>query len=1145
MKAARAEAKKWASNGIEIAIKPQLDRANLEKIRQQLSKVVGRAMINPRLDQARMKAVKAQIDKQVGNISVRPKLDQTALKAIRERIDSIAGKATVNTKLDQASLKAIRQRINSSVGNISVRARLDQDSLAALRARLNSISATVTVKVRLDQASLAALRARLRAMSFRSTLSLDVDRDTLDELARRLAQIGPGFDNASQSARNFGDESSGAFSRAHGAARVFIALMPALLPMLGSLVQAAVGLGGALVATFVGAAATLGAFAVVAVPTFKKISDAAKKSREEIALMPPGIRDAAGALKTLQEEYKNLVARTEQNVGTAMAAGFSAATAAIKTLDPLINSMSTSLTHIGQEMTTYFGSAHWQGFVDFMSREMVPVWSSFWDIVKYLTRAVMELSVAFMPMAQWLLSSIATGMQQFAEWASKLAGDPAFHKWVEQAKESLRAFWDFLVAVTQFLFSFANALAPIGVIVMDMLTGVFTALSKMPPEFLAGIAGGLSAIMAALLLGASPQVAIVIGIITGIAFALTTLYQSSERLQAALDPVITTIRDIFQPVFERLSDLFQQRIVPAFTAIGDVIIDKVIPAFNTFLTAAGPFIAFFTETVGTVAIFALETLLDTITFVLEEIASAFRFWAAVFTGDWDTAWQEMQTSFGLKMEFLKGIWADVWVYFGEELTTAGEAIKAGWDSTWEGLSTIFKNATDPIKTGWTDTLTWIEDGIGLKRGSIQAGWEGFWTDMKEYFQPIIDQIAKGWDDLWLGFEDKQTEGSAKTMGSWIVHWAGLYEQFNLAKTVILAGWDEWWTSSNTTQETNQATSQVSWAAWLAGMIVSFAGWRLQLITEALTAWNEFTLGLSNMVVQATAQFESLRLGAVSSVSGMVIEVTGFFQNLQTNAVAAVSGMVVQVLGFFTNLQTQAVGAVSNLVVQVVAGFNNLRTQAVSAVSGAVVQIVGFFTNLQSQVVGAIGGLVVQAVGKFNELRTGALNALSSLPGQMAAIGRSIVQGIIDGVQGMAGSLFGTLANLAANALAAAKGALGIASPSKLFKNEVGAQIGAGLIAGIREMIPSAVAAIDDLTDQLAPSGKITVMPRGQFNVGGLNASAPMSFDGEKSEERLALLLEEIKELLERRGTGATVNMYGVEGSPEENAQAARLALRFT
>ena len=73
---------------------------------------------------------------------------------------------------------------------------------------------------------------------------------------------------------------------------------------------------------------------------------------------------------------------------------------------------------------------------------------------------------------------------------------------------------------------------------------------------------------------------------------------------------------------------------------------------------------------------------------------------------------------------------------------------------------------------------------------------------------------------------------------------------------------------------------------------------------------------------------------------------------------------------------------------------------------------------------------------------------------MASIGSNIVSGIVSGVSNAAGALYSTLSSLASNALSAAKSALGINSPSKVFRDTVGISIPEGIAVGVHKGMPA-------------------------------------------------------------------------------------------
>ena len=84
-----------------------------------------------------------------------------------------------------------------------------------------------------------------------------------------------------------------------------------------------------------------------------------------------------------------------------------------------------------------------------------------------------------------------------------------------------------------------------------------------------------------------------------------------------------------------------------------------------------------------------------------------------------------------------------------------------------------------------------------------------------------------------------------------------------------------------------------------------------------------------------------------------------------------------------------------------------------------------------------------------------------------ALGKAIIDGIIAGLKSAGEALFGAMKGLATEALGAAKGVLGINSPSKVFRDEVGAMIPEGMAVGVEENAHMVTDAVESMASGLA------------------------------------------------------------------------------
>ena len=96
--------------------------------------------------------------------------------------------------------------------------------------------------------------------------------------------------------------------------------------------------------------------------------------------------------------------------------------------------------------------------------------------------------------------------------------------------------------------------------------------------------------------------------------------------------------------------------------------------------------------------------------------------------------------------------------------------------------------------------------------------------------------------------------------------------------------------------------------------------------------------------------------------------------------------------------------------------------------------------------------------------------ISDLPGYFQAIGRDMIQGLINGIKSMAGTVVENVKSTGTSAVSGLKSLLGIRSPSRVARDEIGKMFGAGVAEGItdsaQEAIDSANSMAEDLTDAL-------------------------------------------------------------------------------
>lgn len=85
----------------------------------------------------------------------------------------------------------------------------------------------------------------------------------------------------------------------------------------------------------------------------------------------------------------------------------------------------------------------------------------------------------------------------------------------------------------------------------------------------------------------------------------------------------------------------------------------------------------------------------------------------------------------------------------------------------------------------------------------------------------------------------------------------------------------------------------------------------------------------------------------------------------------------------------------------------------------------------------------------------------------SGLGQNIMDGLADGIAGAAGRVVAKAKAVASGILSSVKGFFGIASPSKVFKNEIGKNLMLGLAGGIQDATAEAVKAAEGAADKIS------------------------------------------------------------------------------
>ena len=305
------------------------------------------------------------------------------------------------------------------------------------------------------------------------------------------------------------------------------------------------------------------------------------------------------------------------------------------------------------------------------------------------------------------------------------------------------------------------------------------------------------------------------------------------------------------------------------------------------------------------------------------------------------------------------------------------------------------------------------------------------------------------------------------------------------------------------------------AYWLAYGITFVVLWAAQLGSQAISAGQQFLTNLGTFFVQLPGNIWNWLTSTVASVASWAAQ-------MGANALSAGSWFLSNVGTFISQLPANVGSWLSGAVSAAASFVGRMASNAVNAGSRFLSSIGSYISQVPGRIGAGLSG-AISAVGSFaSSMASGALragqqflsnlvNTLASIPGRMVSIGSQIVHGIISGITGSIGKVGSAILGGVKDAISGVKNFLGIHSPSRLFRDQIGRNIGLGLAQGISNSQAAVMSSMNGMASDIASTRFTT--PDVATGYGLSPTRASVSTGGEPlSGELLGELLSELRAL---------------------------------
>lgn len=300
------------------------------------------------------------------------------------------------------------------------------------------------------------------------------------------------------------------------------------------------------------------------------------------------------------------------------------------------------------------------------------------------------------------------------------------------------------------------------------------------------------------------------------------------------------------------------------------------------------------------------------------------------------------------------------------------------------------------------------------------------------------------------------------------------------------------------------------AGALPGLISSIAGGILGMLPLIVEAGVQLFTGLVEALPEATyaivAALPQIISAIVSTLIGLSGEIIAAGVQLLGALAAAAPQAVIAVVAAIPSIIMAIVAAIIDGIPDIIAGGEALLSSMAEAADSAIGAITGviptIITAIATAVTSGVGEVIAAGVQLFSSIvdaiPDSVATIIAGIPGMISQIvagfqgftgalvdiGTQLIAGIGDGLVAGVSSVLGKAKEVAGSLVSGVKAFFQIASPSKLFKNEIGVMLMRGLALGIDTEKDIALDAAAEAAEEIADTNYdvLADMMRGSVSV---------------------------------------------------------------
>lgn len=581
--------------------------------------------------------------------------------------------------------------------------------------------------------------------------------------------------------------------------------------------------------------------------------------------------------------------------------------------------------------------------------------------------------------------------------------------------------------------------------------------------FIQQLFGGTVESMGAEIATMENPIGAVILIVTMLVLAFRQLWENSEEFRDRISGAINQVMEAGQ----RLVDGVQEH-MNFITATFEFFRDTFIDIWNAL-----------TEFLAPVFTWLFDTVADTVDMIVDVILGILEMLEGLFEGDWLSFFEGLGNAtlailnwiWDLIKNLITGLWETflTWLSYADKslgrfgryiinsvksvLTTLGYIFWELIKIPFKALEWLGNQIIDAVKSIWyfilgfintiidgvSDFISWLVEGVQGLWDTITTNLGHFVTAVRESVGNLIDRIQRAVTTfLYNGITKivSTLQGFIRNVKKVFGDIREFFE--NGIKTII--------------------SKVYTFVRDVVRTVVETIDTIVDAVTEFIDNFIDNIVDFVNSVADTIAEFvDDVIDGFVNMFNTVVDGVTEFvddvvtgFKNMATDAWAEFTGLLSKVVGWVTDMVDKAKNMVSRFVTTIIDNIKELPGKFKSHLDGIIDNVMNWGTDLITEGITAVTNMV-------NKIK----DKLSEFVDDFVTIGKDFIKGIWEGINSMVDWLGDKISGFGNKIVKGAKKIFKINSPSKVFRDEIGKWLPAGIAEGFDMELPMTMKVMAD------------------------------------------------------------------------------------